>query len=65
MWKEQLNQIENVEYYAIIGFFIFFTFFILVTLHTWKMDKKRADSYSQLPLADECANDVEQQNLTQ
>lgn len=64
MWKEQLNQIENVEYYAIIGFFIFFVFFILVSVHTMKMDKKRADSYGSLPLGDEENNEVEQQKFT-
>ncbi|MFV0379072.1 MAG: hypothetical protein ACK5JD_17415 [Mangrovibacterium sp.] len=64
MWKEQLKQIENVEYYAIIGFFIFFILFILVTVHTLRMDKKRADSYGMLPLDSEGNNEVEQQKFT-
>ncbi len=63
MWKQHLNNIEHVEFYAIIGFFIFFIFFILITFHTVKMDKKRSKDYGQLPLDDE-NKQVEQQNLT-
>ncbi|WP_163708910.1 hypothetical protein [Mangrovibacterium lignilyticum] len=63
MWKEQLSSIENVEYYAIIGFFIFFVFFILITIHTMKLDKKKTQIYGNLPL-DEDKKQVEQQNFT-
>lgn len=64
MWKEQLYSIDNVEYYAIIGFVIFFIFFILITLHTFRMDKERTKVYGNLPLDDDNQDQVEQQNLT-
>lgn len=52
MFKETLNSILNVEIYAIIGFFIFFTFFIFVSVHAWKMKKEEVDEFSNLPLDD-------------
>ncbi|RKD91411.1 CcoQ/FixQ family Cbb3-type cytochrome c oxidase assembly chaperone [Mangrovibacterium diazotrophicum] len=64
MWKEQLSNIEHVEFYAIIGFFIFFVFFVLITIHTMKMDKSRTQAYGNLPLDEEDQNQVEQQNFT-
>lgn len=53
MIKEHLQSIIGVELYAIAGFLIFFIFFILVTLHTIRMDKNRVRQLSQIPLEDE------------
>lgn len=53
MMKEHLQSIIGVELYAIIGFLIFFVFFILVTLHTIRMDKSRVRRLSEIPLEDE------------
>ncbi|WP_372775706.1 hypothetical protein [Mangrovibacterium sp.] len=64
MWKEQLNNIQNVEQYAIIGFAIFFVFFILITIHTVRMDKEKTKNYGYLPLEDDDKNQVEQQKFT-
>jgi len=64
MWKEHLNNIEHVEFYAMIGFVIFFVFFVLIAIHTMKMDKSRTKTYGNLPLDEENQNQVEQQNIT-
>ncbi len=53
MMKEHLQSIIGVELYAIIGFLIFFVFFILVTVHTIRMDKNRVRRLSEIPLEDE------------
>jgi cbb3-type cytochrome oxidase subunit 3 len=52
MFKETLNSILNVEVYAIIGFFIFFSFFIFVSIHAFRMRKEEVDEFSNLPLDD-------------
>ncbi|KOH43158.1 hypothetical protein [Sunxiuqinia dokdonensis] len=53
MMKEHLQSIIGVELYAIIGFLIFFIFFIMVTVHTIRMDKSRVRRLSEIPLEDE------------
>jgi hypothetical protein len=53
MMKEHLQSIIGVELYAIVGFLIFFIFFILVTVHTIRMDKSRVRRLSEIPLEDE------------
>jgi len=55
MFKETLSSILNVEVYAIIGFFIFFTFFIVVSIHAFRMKKEEADELSNMPLDDALA----------
>jgi len=52
MFKETLSSILNVEVYAIIGFFIFFTFFILVSIQAFRMKKEEVDQISNMPLED-------------
>jgi hypothetical protein len=52
MFKETLSNILNVEVYAIIGFFIFFTFFIIVSIQAFMMKKDEVDKISCLPLED-------------
>ena len=58
MYKETLNSILNVEVYAIIGFFIFFTFFILVSIQAFLMKKDEVDQISNLPLEDSVSGDI-------
>ena len=58
MYKETLNSILNVEVYAIIGFFIFFTFFIFVSIQAYRMKKEEVDQISQLPLEDSVSGDI-------
>jgi len=57
MFKETLNSILNVEVYAIIGFFIFFTFFIFVSVQAFLMKKDEVDQISNMPLEDSVSGD--------
>jgi cytochrome c oxidase cbb3-type subunit 4 len=52
MFKETLSSILNVEVYAIIGFFIFFTFFIFVSVQAFLMKREEVDQISNMPLED-------------
>lgn len=52
MIRETLSSILNVEVYAIIGFFIFFTFFIFVSIQAFRMKKEEVDQISNMPLED-------------
>lgn len=45
-----LEHITGVSIYAMTSFFIFFSFFILMTLWAWKADKKLVDKINNLPL---------------
>lgn len=45
-----LEKITGVDIYAMISFFIFFTFFIVMALWAWKADKKLIDTLSNIPL---------------
>ena len=58
MFRETLSSILNVEVYAIIGFFIFFTFFIFVSIQAYRMKKEEVDQISQLPLEDSVSGDI-------
>ncbi len=62
MYKETLNSILNVEVYAIIGFFIFFTFFIFVSIQAYRMKKEEVDQISQLPLEDSVSGEIKTEN---
>lgn len=57
MYKETLNSITNVEVYAILGFFIFFTFFIFVSVQAFLMKKDEVDQISNMPLEDSVSGD--------
>lgn len=56
--SDYLNNIDGVDFYAIIGFFIFFIIFILVTIHTFRMDKSKLEEFSNLPLDEGETNNV-------
>jgi cytochrome c oxidase cbb3-type subunit IV len=50
MIQDTLNRIFNVEIYALIGFIIFFTFFIAVSIHAFRMKKEEVNELSAMPL---------------
>jgi len=52
MIRETISSILNVEIYAIIGFFIFFTFFIFVSIQAFRMKREEVDQISNMPLED-------------
>ncbi len=57
MYKETLQTISHVEIYAMVGFIIFFTFFIFVAVHAFRMGKDEVTRLSNMPLDDQ---DIEQ-----
>jgi hypothetical protein len=50
MVQESLSTIFHVEIYALIGFIIFFTFFIVVSVQAFKMKKEEENKLSSMPL---------------
>lgn len=52
MFKETIQNINHVESYALIGFIIFFTFFIFVSVQAFRMKKDEVDLLSKMPLDD-------------
>jgi cbb3-type cytochrome oxidase subunit 3 len=52
MITDSFRSIFHVEIYALIGFLIFFTFFILVTIHTFRMKNEDIAEMSNLPFDD-------------
>ena len=52
MLTDSFRNIFNIEIYALIGFIIFFVFFILVSVNTFRMKKEEVEEYSNLPLED-------------
>jgi len=52
MFKETLQNIVHVEIYALIGFIIFFTFFIFVSVQAFRMKKDEVARLSNMPFED-------------
>jgi hypothetical protein len=50
MYKEVLRSISDVSIFPVIAFVMFFTFFILLTVYVFKMDKKEVSVMAGLPL---------------
>jgi hypothetical protein len=48
-----LESVEGVEIYPIIGLIIFFAFFMVMLIHTLRLDKASVDIYKNIPLEDE------------
>ena len=63
MYKDSLQSIRHVEIYALIGFIIFFTFFIFVSIQAFRMKKEEIDQYSNLPLEDSVEDSGEMQGV--
>jgi hypothetical protein len=47
-----LESIDGVEIYPIIGLIIFFTMFVVMVVHTLRLDKTSIDAYKNIPLED-------------
>jgi len=50
MLADSFRNIFHVEIYGLIGFLIFFTFFIVVSVHTFRMKKEDVSALSSMPL---------------
>lgn len=53
MLRQYLQGMEGVNLFGIISTLIFFTFFIVMGIHTLKMKKEDEKSFSNIPLEDE------------
>lgn len=52
MLSDSFRNIFHVEIYALVGFIIFFTFFIFVSINAFRMKKEEVDELSNMPLED-------------
>ena len=50
---QYLESIDGVEIYPIIGLIIFFTMFVIMLVHTLRLDKTSIDTYKNIPLEEE------------
>lgn len=50
MLTDSFRNIFHVEIYALVGFLIFFTFFILISIQAFRMKKDEVDRLSSMPL---------------
>lgn len=50
MVQDTLSSIFHVEIYALIGFIIFFTFFVAVSINAFRMKKEEENQLSSMPL---------------
>lgn len=62
MFKETLQSVLHVEIYALIGFIIFFTFFIFVSIQAFRMKKEEVDQISNMPLEDSISGEGKTEN---
>lgn len=53
MFKDVLQSIEGIEFFAIVGMLIFILFFIGMTIWLFKVDKKYIKKMSELPLKED------------
>jgi cbb3-type cytochrome oxidase subunit 3 len=53
MFKDVLQSIDGVEFYAIVAMIIFILFFIGIAIWLFKVDKKYIKKMSELPLNEE------------
>jgi hypothetical protein len=56
MLTDSFRNIFHVEIYALIGFIIFFTFFIFVSIQAFRMKKDEVNKLSSMPLDDSDIN---------
>jgi len=52
MLTDSFRNVFHVEIYALIGFIIFFTFFIFVSVQAFRMKKDEVNKLSSMPLDD-------------
>lgn len=48
--KQYAETIDNINIYPLFSLFIFFVFFVVLLVLVFKMDKKRVDILSNIPL---------------
>jgi len=53
MYKDILQSIVGIEFYAIVSMIIFIFFFIGLTIWVFKVDKKYIKQMSELPLKED------------
>lgn len=53
MLRPFLQGLTGVELFGIISMLIFFTFFVVMVVHTIRINKEEAAGYGRLPLEDE------------
>ncbi|MEI6576163.1 MAG: cbb3-type cytochrome c oxidase subunit 3 [Bacteroidota bacterium] len=53
MLRQILSSIQGVEIYSILALLVFLAFFTVIFLHTMKIPKEEADSFSRLPFVEE------------
>jgi hypothetical protein len=56
MYKNILQNIDNIQVWPVISFVIFFLFFALLLWWVITVDKKYVDEMGQKPLSDSTAN---------
>jgi cytochrome c oxidase cbb3-type subunit 4 len=59
MYKEILQNIDNIQIWPVISFVIFFLFFIVLLWWTFSVDKGFIRQMSELPLEDGTPNSVQ------
>lgn len=57
--KHYMETITGISIYPIISFLIFFTFFVLMLVYIFKVDKKKIKYLSSLPLDLETSNNAD------
>lgn len=50
MYKEILRSIDDAGIFAIVAILLFVSFFVLLLIYVWKMDKKQVSDMSRIPL---------------
>ncbi len=56
MYKNILQNVENIQVWPMISFMIFFLFFLILLWWVITVDKKYIDEMGQMPLGDESEN---------
>ncbi len=49
MFKQFIDIIPGADLYMIASMFIFITFFVLVGIYLWKMDKNKLEVFKKIP----------------
>lgn len=58
MFKHYFKQIEDIEFFPLIGLFIFVIFFILLLIWVYKVNKEYIKTMSELPLQNDDEEDI-------
>ena len=58
MYKDILQNIENIAIWPVISFVIFFLFFLILVWWAFTADRKYIQEMSSLPLEDQANQDI-------